>query len=202
MENWFHSILEHLYDNYEFDNKTVVLNDFFKTEFKIPNADSVRLMLLRDIIDTLKEKGFIAYSLKCIDGRQFHLPSLGTSVDGINFNLDNVEIKIKLTLDGYDYIEKLERNKKTYNATTRINKWFWVTIGVAIIGALISLGNFIINYRGETRLSLKASQDNIIQLQRLQLLQKDSLLNRDSLMIDTFKKINRTYIKGSHQDIR
>ncbi len=169
MIDWFHLILEHLYYNYPLDNNLVEMNDFFKKQFNIQIEDTSGLTMLRKIIDSLKDKGYILSSFESFDNKV--TPILGASNGNYIGNIDTVKISLKLTLEGYDYITKWEREKKLYKVAIKTNKWFYLTIAIAVIGAITSIGNLAININSKNEKSSQQTQYTFKQQK------KDTIIN-------------------------
>lgn len=145
MQDWFHDILNHLYYSYPLDHTWRDLNSYLINDLHVEPTHPGHMICLSAILYILKEKEYI-------DGIPQPPPNeigrgnvIGVNVQGYSTpnNLTTHRILIRLTLNGYDYVQDRERLKEQHDSILRtnisirrINKWFWVTIVALVVGTV------------------------------------------------------------------
>src|SRR6185312_12927252 len=111
MRDWFHAILEHLYNTFPLDHSFHNINDFLQTELNIDNVNGNTLHQLSAILSILRDK-------KYIDGlpqvkNQSELTRgqvIGLYMEGYSTrnSLLTHNVEVRLNIEGYVYMQTRE----------------------------------------------------------------------------------------------
>jgi len=148
--NLFHAILKHLYYNYPLDDKKVEVNHFLINELGIGKNDIAQSIKIKDVLNHLKDKGFITWSSRAevygvfTFGEPAPVKPYPSHVRIDTMTLEFHHVYVTLTLDGYNYYSEVERNSelhqsiiKTNEKTVKMSRYTLFVAAAAIIVALL-----------------------------------------------------------------
>ncbi len=168
MKDWFHAILEHLYKSYPLDHSFHNINDFLQRDLNIDNVNGNSLHQLSAILFILKEKKYIEGLPQVKNQLELTRDQvIGLYVKGYETrnSLLTHDIKIRLTIDGYVYMQERELKSQehqsiitTNNSVRGTNTKVWIIAGVA---ALFSILTFFKSCRQDQQ-----SQEKLLLLQK------------------------------------
>jgi len=124
MKDWFHAILGHLYKTYPLDHSWHIINDFLESELKIDNVNGNSLHQLSAILYILKEKGYIDGLPQVKNKSELtRTQAIGLYATGYNSrnSLLTHNIEIRLTIDGYVYMQNREIKLAEHESVLRTN---------------------------------------------------------------------------------
>ncbi|HEY8659641.1 MAG TPA: hypothetical protein VIL78_11425, partial [Hanamia sp.] len=150
MKDWFHAILEHLYKTYPLDHSFHNINDFLITDLNVDSKIPNHLHRLSAVISILKQKGYIDGNPQPAKyhearGNVIGVVNRGAGFEDINSLLTHT-IEIRLTIDGFVYMQDRELKAQEHQSviitnkiSRRTNIWTPIILLVTVIISGVSL---------------------------------------------------------------
>lgn len=200
MEDWFHAILEHLYKTYPLDHSFHNINDFLITDLNVDSKIPNHLHRLSAVISILKQKGYIdgnpqPAKYQEARGNVIGVVNRGAGFEDINSLLTHT-IEIRLTIDGFVYMQDRELKAQEHQSVIITNKisrktnvWIPIILLVTVIISGVSLykqftSQTAVQYREQQQKTRAKVEDSVLQVHQIHL----NSLDKKQIYLDSVIK--------------